>query len=243
MFASGARFVPSLEALDERANPSTVAGTPSESLDGPRTLEGHQTLVFFLGGIPSRAEALTQAGDPATAADGTRYKPLFAPLVIDLDGTASQQLRPRMFAVVDRTQMLDGVVILTSSLPGGDEARTGPFFNFNAGRLRATDAASSDQVQGALFVAKQQALREFAGGNDSIWIDIDAPVTVSTDGRANETTTIGGPQVDTSDPARPTILLQRLANPGDSAPAEAADARTGDYSAVVFVGGWGSSGF
>jgi hypothetical protein len=35
---------------------------------------------------------------------------------------------------------------------------------------------------------------------------------------------------------RPTIILQRLANPG------APNTANGDYTAIVFVGGWGSSG-
>lgn len=36
---------------------------------------------------------------------------------------------------------------------------------------------------------------------------------------------------------RPTIILQRLANPGT-----APNTANGDYTAIVFVGGWGSSG-
>src|SRR5687767_12026094 len=75
-----------------------------EVFDRPATLEGHECLVFFLGGIPS-ADAV-----PNDWVFGT-----------ELPQIADTQIRHRMFAIVDRTQMAtEGAAILTSSLPGSD---------------------------------------------------------------------------------------------------------------------------
>lgn len=107
------RFVPSLESLGERLAPATIG---VEAAPGPgardgyvltgvshaatleghtTTLEGHECLVFFLGGIPSRAESLTKAPGDSEAPDGRKFKPLFAPLIIDLD--TSTQADPFTF--------------------------------------------------------------------------------------------------------------------------------------------------
>jgi hypothetical protein len=96
------RFMPSLESLDERANPSALAGAPDAASDEPVVLEGHQALVFYLGGIPSRPDASEQASASAESSDGRKFKMPVAPLVIDLDGAA---IRHRTFAIVDRTSM------------------------------------------------------------------------------------------------------------------------------------------
>lgn len=84
------RFMPSLESLDERANPSALAGTPDAASEGPVVLEGQQCLVFYLGGTPSHA-------DSEQVADGRKYKLLVAPLIVDLDA----------HAVVDRVQLAE----------------------------------------------------------------------------------------------------------------------------------------
>jgi hypothetical protein len=58
-------FVPELESLDERLNTSSaippqvtelsvVVSSSRPVSEAPTTLEGHECLVFFLGGIPSR---------------------------------------------------------------------------------------------------------------------------------------------------------------------------------------------
>jgi hypothetical protein len=145
-----ARFVPTLESLDERLNPSAPT-SPLES--APVTPEGPQTLVFFLGGVPSPnagdvvvappaapapVEISALVADPsgeATASDGRRYKMLAAPLIIELDG---RQLRVRTLPVVERTDLLDAV-----SSPGG---------------LVVVWASEGDgQPAGWLVVVKQQA--------------------------------------------------------------------------------------
>jgi hypothetical protein len=74
-----------------------VAVDPSDP-----SIEGDQTLVFFLGGIPS---------------DETPNYFVYGTELPDADAA----IRHRMFALVDRTQMAAGdVVLLASSLPGSD---------------------------------------------------------------------------------------------------------------------------
>jgi len=75
----------------------------------------------------------------------------------------------------------------------------------------------ANQLQGALFIAKQQAAGASVGGSDSIWIDISPPVRE--DGTPRFFNGIvsrisAGDTNETSTPIQPTILLQRLANPG-----------------------------
>jgi hypothetical protein len=134
-----ARFVPTLESLDERLTPS---------------VSGPETLVFFLGGVPapnggsvvvappaspSPVEISSLMAEPngdATAGDGTKYKMLAAPLILEIDGN---QIRHRFFNVVDRTNLLDEV-----STPTG---------------LIAVWASEGDGgPKGWLFLAKQQAV-------------------------------------------------------------------------------------
>jgi hypothetical protein len=72
-FGDGNRFRPALESLADRINPSTLVptsdGADSQELiaiytrsgsvaahpadEGTTTLEGHECLVFYLGGLPS----------------------------------------------------------------------------------------------------------------------------------------------------------------------------------------------
>ena len=65
MLPSRNRFVPELESLDERLNLSSAIPPQFTELsvvvyssrplsETPATLEGHECLVFYLGGVPSR---------------------------------------------------------------------------------------------------------------------------------------------------------------------------------------------
>jgi hypothetical protein len=99
------RFTPSLEMLGDRLTPSTLL--PAEQTRQVSVVvdmspeSGDECLVFFLGGIPS--------GEVPEYVYGTELPDADAPL------------RHRTFALVDRTGLAaDGVVLLASSLPGGD---------------------------------------------------------------------------------------------------------------------------
>jgi hypothetical protein len=218
---SANRFAPSLEQLGERLNPGALAGAPGAPVGGPVVLEGHQALVFYLGGIPSNPQSFTQAAVNSEAADGRLFKPLFAPLVLDLDGrsgagaltdgaaeAAGRNVRHRMFAIVDRTQLSDGVVILTSSLPGGgadageDEDRvvlTGPI-----------DAAQ-DRI-GPFFQFKSDRLQSAASEGTITFYNQDGSIVAVALATLNPTAlAANGPDQNASQ--GPTILLHRLANP------------------------------
>jgi hypothetical protein len=99
------RFTPSLETLGERLTPSPLL--PAEQTRQVSVVvdmspeSGDECLVFFLGGIPSGAAPEYVYGTELPDADAA--------------------VRHRLFSVVDRTQMAtDGVVLLASSIPGGD---------------------------------------------------------------------------------------------------------------------------
>jgi hypothetical protein len=114
MSRSRNRFVPSLETLGERLNPGVLAGAPGEPADAPVVLEGHQALVFFLGGSPAAGEgvAILHSSLPGGAAEA-REQP--RPTILlqrlanpSLPDAAAREVRHRTFAIVDRTQLGDG---------------------------------------------------------------------------------------------------------------------------------------
>jgi hypothetical protein len=104
------RFPLSLESLHERLNLSPMIPTEQTrqvSVVVDMSPEGDESLVFFLGGVPS--------------SDTVPSEYVFGTELPDADAA----IRHRFFSLVDRTQgAIDGVAILTSSLPGGDASGT-----------------------------------------------------------------------------------------------------------------------
>ena len=95
MSQSRNRFVPAVEPLDERITPSTLTGTPRQPLEAPVVLEGHQALVFFLGGIPSRESGASDARTVVISPRGSNTTPaedivaLPDGVIIDFDGSSA----------------------------------------------------------------------------------------------------------------------------------------------------------
>jgi hypothetical protein len=222
------RFRPSLETLGERLNLS--AATPVDldvivysgrelSVDregeyswaylvkrvlasSPATLEGHECLVFYLGGIPSSDAALQYW------VFGTELPP-----------DATEQLRHRAFAVVDRTQFVVWPLADLTSSQSVDESasvrrrnhvtthsfdldrpgsaaevqdRVGPFYQFTSSRLQPSAAADGTRYK-PLFAALILELDNAQVPPDDLVGWDFAPSAGSAAG--------------------PSVLLQRLANP------------------------------
>jgi hypothetical protein len=221
MSQGGNHLAPVLESLSERVTPSAadpgyignVIGQygwvlPAPGGDSPAASnQGWGAWEVNLAKPPAGGSASDPAVPVREWVFGTELPPA--------------AVRHRLFALVDRTQLVkDGVVILTASLPGGaaqDSARPAILLQ----RL-ANPGAPESGVQGTLFISKQQARREdsgahvlyqdifIPGGNDSIWIDLSAPVQAADEparyfngfvsrfpaGGADESITVGGPQVE-----------------------------------------------
>ncbi len=165
---------------------------------------------------------LVVTGTPASHAENTAasYPDLYMNVWINQDEipSANSEVRNRFFSIVDRTQLAEGVVILTSSIPGGASdgkiilwvrdvdrdpsagERIGPFFQFKGNRLEPSGSESprptillqrlanptlpSSELQGILFIAKQQALRDRLGEADGIlvggvFVDADSDSTAA----------------------------------------------------------------
>jgi hypothetical protein len=151
----------------------------------PTTLEGHECLVFFLGGVPS-----------------SEVVPKYWVFGTELPQIADTQIRHRMFAIVDRTQMAtEAVAILTSSLPGSDAqlARRNLVTTHSFDLDRPGSTSEQDRV-GPFFEFTSKRLQPSAAGGGSTFKILFATQTLEIDPADGDASGI-------------TVVLQRLANP------------------------------
>lgn len=156
------RFAPSVESLETRETPGSLSSVPAASSDSyygtgvyksadsgktwtlaPDTASGRITGIATdpSDAIPTGSVRFIVDGvQVSTSDDGRKYKVLVTPLVLDVDGDGSQQVRPRTFALVDRTQLAGNDSIwLDISAPVQVADGSARFFNGIVSRISAGD--------------------------------------------------------------------------------------------------------